>query len=129
MELVFDKKVNITELRMEEPSFRLIRNDSTGRPAETSKAFQDLFRDIVSRGMIQNFVLEEGTAELYIQKDTLVRFGQFTDLNILAEGLKTDSATVMNAVPFQVDNIHTSLKNLQIQVSESQVFKMGELDF
>lgn len=129
MELVFDKKVNITELRMEEPSFRLIRNDSTGRPAETSKAFQDLFRDIVSRGVIENFVLEDGTAELYIQKDTLVRFGQFTDLNILAEGLKTDSVTVMNTVPFQVDNIHTSLKNLQIQVSENQLFKMGELDF
>ncbi|MDI1322723.1 MAG: hypothetical protein PSV36_08225 [Algoriphagus sp.] len=129
MELVFDKKVNIKELKMEEPAFRLIRNDSTGRPAETSKAFQDLFRDIVSRGLIENFVLEDGTAELYIQKDTLVRFGQFTDLNILAEGLKTDSVTVLNTVPFQVDNIQTSLKNLQIQVSENQLFKMGALDF
>lgn len=129
MELVFEKKVNITELRLEEPSFRLVRKDSNSKPAESSKAFQDLFRDIVSRGVIQNFVLEDGTAELYIQKDTLVRFGQFTDLNILAEGLKTDSAMVTNTVPFQVDNIHTSLKNLQIQVSENQIFKMGELDF
>lgn len=129
MELVFERKVNITELRLEEPAFRLIRKDSNSKPAETSKAFQDLFRDIVSRGMIKNFVLEDGTAELYIQKDTLVRFGQFTDLNILAEGLKTDSVTLLNTVPFQVDNIHTSLKNLQIQVSESQIFKMGELDF
>lgn len=129
LELVFERKINITELRLEEPAFRLIRKDSNSKPAETSKAFQDLFRDIVSRGMIKNFVLEDGTAELYIQKDTLVRFGQFTDLNILAEGLKTDSVTVMNTVPFQVDNIHTSLKNLQIQVSESQIFKMEELDF
>lgn len=129
MELVFEKKVNISELRMEEPAFRLIRKDSTGKPADTSKAFQDLFRDIVSRGLIKNFVLEDGTAELYIQKDSLVRFGQFTDLNIRAEGLRTDSVTVMNTVPFQVENIHTSLKNLQIQVSENQLFKMGELDF
>lgn len=129
LELVFERKINITELRLEEPAFRLIRKDSNSKPTETSKAFQDLFRDIVSRGMIKNFVLEDGTAELYIQKDTLVRFGQFTDLNILAEGLKTDSVTVMNTVPFQVDNIHTSLKNLQIQVSESQIFKMEELDF
>jgi len=129
MELVFERKVDISELRMEEPAFRLIRKDSTGRPAETSKAFQDLFRDIVSRGLIKNFVVEDGTAELYIQKDTLVRFGQFTDLRIRAEGLRTDSVTVLNAVPFQVENIQTSLKNLQIQVSENQLFKMGELDF
>lgn len=129
MELVFDKRVNITELRLEEPAFRLIRKDINSKPAESSKAFQDLFRDIVSRGLIKNFVLEDGSAELYIQKDTLVRFGQFTDLNILAEGLKTDSAMVTNTVPFQVDNIHTSLKNFQIQVSENQLFKMGELDF
>lgn len=129
MELIFEKKVNIKELRMEEPAFRLIRKDINSKPEESSKAFQDLFRDIVSRGLIQNFVLENGTAELYIQKDSLVRFGQFTDLNILAEGLRTDSVTVTNTVPFQVENIHTSLKNLQVRISENQLFKMGELDF
>lgn len=129
MELILEKKVNIKELRMEEPAFRLIRKDINSKPEESSKAFQDLFQDIVSRGLIQNFVLENGTAELYIQKDSLVRFGQFTDLNILAEGIRTDSVTVTNTVPFLVENIHTSLKNLQIQVSETQLFKMGELDF
>ena len=85
LELVFDKRVNITELRLEEPAFRLIRKDNNSKPEESSKAFQDLFKDIVSRGLIKNFVLEDGSAELYIQTDTLVRFGQFTDLNILAE--------------------------------------------
>ncbi len=129
VDLVVNRQANIYELSLLEPSFRLIRNDDAGKASESSKAFQDLFGDIVSRGVIQNFVLEGGTAELFIKKDSLVRFGQFTDLNIHAEGLQTDSVTLMHAIPFQLENIHTSLKNLKINVSDHQEFQIGSMDF
>ena len=92
-------------------------------------AFQDFFGDIVSRGVIHNFNLREGSGEFYNQSDSLRKFGSFDSFNISATNLETDSVRLNYAIPFKLESIETRLKNLQINISEEQSFTLGELNY
>ena len=113
-ELIFNNKLEIGEIKLVEPAFRLILRKIKSNANESSKAFQELFQDLISRGEIRNFILEKGTAELFIDKDSLYRFGQFTDLNIVAQGIETNSIIATYVIPFKLKSISTSLKNIKI---------------
>ena len=127
---IFGKVAEINELRLTEPKFMLIRNDSISKkPADMSKAFQGLFGDLVSRGVIHNFVLENGSADFYNQTDSVRKFGSFEAFNISARNLETDSVRVNYAIPFKLESLETSLKNLQINLSDEQSFTLGALNY
>lgn len=126
---IFNKEIEIGELRLVKPSFRMIKKDSSAHNKEGSKEFQNLFGDLVSRGIIHNFVIEDGTAELLVQEDSLRRFGTFTDLNIYAEGVQTDSVIVSHVVPFQLDQIMTGIKNLKMELSAGHKLEVASINF
>ncbi|MEN2283147.1 DUF748 domain-containing protein [Algoriphagus sp. SE2] len=127
--LIFDNKLEIGEIKLIEPAFRLIQRDRTTSPNESSLAFQELFQDLISRGEIRNFILEKGTAEMFIENDSLYRFGQFTDLSIIAHGIETDSIIANYAIPFKLKSIVTSLKNLKIITDYNQEFRIADASF
>tara|TARA_R110002020_G_scaffold452849_2_gene667431 strand:+ start:16220 stop:17854 length:1635 start_codon:yes stop_codon:yes gene_type:complete len=127
---IFGDVLDIGELNLNVPKFILIRNDSISqKPADVSMAFQDFFGDIVSRGVIHNFNLREGSGEFYNQSDSLRKFGSFDSFNISATNLETDSVRLNYAIPFKLESIETRLKNLQINISEEQSFTLGELNY
>lgn len=128
-DLLLKNQVSIGELHLRKPSFRLVRQDSTVGGKDNSKAFQDLFGDLIKRGKIQDFKLSDGTAELFFGRDSLYRFGQFTDLAIHAIGLKTDSLILTHPVPFEVEQITSSLKNFKLYLTEDQTFSIQSFDF
>ncbi|WP_075351525.1 AsmA family protein [Algoriphagus marinus] len=129
LDLIFNRRLSIYRLELVDPGFKLTRKDIQGRPEDNSKALQDVFKDIISRGLIQNFELVNGTAEFFVEQDSLIRFAQFTDLNISANGIVSDSVIVQNPVPFQLESIQMSLKNLNVITDVNQKFKLGELRF
>lgn len=129
MALIFNSKLEIGEIKLVEPAFRLIQSDRKRSANESSQAFQKLFQDLISRGEIRNFILEKGTAEMFIDNDSLYRFGQFTDLNIIAHGIETDSIIATYAIPFKLKSIVTSLKNLKIITDYNQEFRVAEASF
>tara|TARA_R110002072_G_scaffold253134_1_gene411984 strand:- start:25776 stop:27410 length:1635 start_codon:yes stop_codon:yes gene_type:complete len=127
---IFGKVAEVNELRLDDPKFILIRNDSISKqPADMSKAFQGLFGDLVSRGVIHNFVLNNGSGEFYTQLDTARKFGSFEQFHISAINLETDSLRMNYAIPFKLESIKSSLKNLQINISSDQTFTLGSLDY
>ncbi|WPR76439.1 hypothetical protein [Algoriphagus sp. NG3] len=127
---IFGKVLEIGELSFETPKFVLVRNDSISNdPADVSMAFQGFFGDIVSRGVIHNFNLREGSGEFYTQSDSLRKFGSFKGFNITAEDLETDSVRLNYAIPFKLESLHTSLENLEINMGEQQTFTLGKLNF
>lgn len=128
-DLIFNNAVDIGEIKLINPSFRLIKIDSLSNLQDNSKAFQNLFGDLISRGIVRDFVLEGGKAELLIQEDSLRSFGFFTDLFIHAKGLKTDKRIVTHVVPFELNQIQTGLKNLFLQMNSKQSIKIGAIDF
>ena len=127
--LIFNKKLEIGEIKLLEPAFRLIQRNRKSNANESSKAFQDLFQDLISRGEIKNFFLEKGTAEMFMDKDSLYRFGQFTDLTIEAHGIESDSVLAKNVIPFKLESIATSLKNLKIITDTNQEFRIAEASY
>lgn len=129
MDLIFNRKLTINQLVLNEPGFRLIHKEVNSRPEDNSQALQDVFQDVISRGVISNFELRNGTAEFLVQGDSLMPFGNFTDLNIYANGIVSDSVIVQNLVPFQLESIRISLKNLKLNTLDNQLFKFGELAF
>lgn len=130
LDLIFSKVLEVEELRLEVPKFVLVRIDSVSKkPADISKAFQGLFGDIVSRGVIHNVILNDGSGEFYTQSDSLRKFGSFEGFYISAVDLETDSVRLNYAIPFKLESIETRLKNLQINIGEEQTFTLSELNY
>lgn len=129
IDLAFNRKLTIDQLSLIDPGFRITRKDVQGRPQDNSKALQGVFQDLISRGVISNFELTNGTAEFFVDGDSLYSFAQFTDLNIFAEGIVSDSIIIQNSVPFQLESISMSLKNLSVKTEADQEFKFAELSF
>lgn len=127
--IVFSKKLEINELKIVEPAFRLIQKDIETNAQESSQAFQDLFQDIISRGEIKDFILVNGTAEIFTENDSLFRLGQFTDLNLEIIGLETDSALIQETIPFRLQSVKASMKNIAFKINADQTFKAKELNY
>lgn len=128
-DLIFYRKLTINQLTLNDPGFRLIHKEVLGGAKDNSQALQDVFRDLISRGVISNFELLNGTAEFLVEGDSITPFGNFTDLNIYAKGIVSDSLIIQNLVPFKLESIQISLKNLKITTPNKQVFKFGEMGF
>jgi hypothetical protein len=130
LDLIFSKVLDVQELRLEVPKFVLVKIDSVSKkPADISKAFQGLFGDIVSRGVIHNVIINDGSGEFYTQSDSLRKFGSFEGFYISAVDLETDSVRLNYAIPFKLESIETRFKNLQINIGEDQTFTLGELNY
>lgn len=128
-EFVISRRLTIAELSFVKPEFRLTHYDTISSHSKSSKPFQSLFGDVVSRGEIKNFSIQDGKAEYFIQGDSLRRIGGFKEMNLQATGLETDSAMMGHAIPFQLDNVHTSFKDLNYQVADDQNLRLGSFEF
>lgn len=128
-DLITYRQLYINELSLVNPKFRLTQNDTISSHSKSSKPFQSLFGDIVSRGKIKNFSIEDGVAEYFIQGDSLRRVGGFKEMNLSATGLETDSVLIGHAIPFQLDNLHTSFKDLNYQIADDQNLNLGSFEF
>lgn len=127
---IFGTVAEIDELRFDSPKFIFVRNDSIpSKPADMSRAFQGLFGDLVSRGIIHNVVLTNGSGEFYTKSDSVRKFGSFEDFQISAVNLETDSVRVNYAIPFKLESIETSLKNLMVNINQDQEFRLGSLKY
>lgn len=128
-EFVISRRLTIAEFSFVKPEFRLTHNDTISSHSKSSKPFQSLFGDVVSRGKIKNFSIQDGKAEYFIQGDSLRRIGGFKEMNLQATGLETDSAMIGHSIPFQLDNVHTSFKDLNYQVADDQNLRLGSFEF
>lgn len=127
---IFGKVAEIDEVRFDSPNFIFVRNDSVAsKPADMSKAFQGLFGDLVSRGVIHNVVLNDGSGEFYTKSDSVRKFGSFDGFQIDAVNLETDSVRVNYAIPFKLESIKTSMKNLLVNIHQDQTFTLGSLHY
>lgn len=124
-----NKEISIEILEFLNPEFTLTRTDFQKDQVESTRPFQTLFRDIISRGEIKNFSLSGGKAILFEQNDSLQRIGSFDDLEIMASGIETDSVQLDKAIPFKLEELKIGLKNLSYLLSENQIFRFESYAF
>lgn len=130
------KEITIQNLSFINPEFTLTRTDFQKDQVESTRPFQTLFRDIISRGEIKNFSLTGGKAilyqqndSLYQQNDSLQRIGSFDDLEIIASGIETDSVQLDKAIPFKLEELKIGVKNLEYLLSGNQIFGFESYSF
>ncbi|MEN2280848.1 DUF748 domain-containing protein [Algoriphagus sp. SE2] len=123
------KEITIENLHFLNPEFTLTRTNFQREQVESSKPFQSLFRDIISRGEIKNFSLSEGKAILFDLTDSLKKIGSFEGLEIIARGIETDYVQLDKAIPFKLEELKISFRNLAYQVSENQTFNFESYGF
>ncbi|WP_439474330.1 hypothetical protein [Algoriphagus formosus] len=128
-DFLISRELIIGDLILFKPSFRLTLTDQETQGREGTKAFQSFFEDIITRGTIRNFQLMDGTAEVFLKSDETRRIGGFTDFNIRARGLRTDRRIITHIVPFELDEINTSFRNLKLTLPTKQTFELGSIDF
>ncbi|NVJ85676.1 MAG: DUF748 domain-containing protein [Algoriphagus sp.] len=119
-----DKQVIIDELILQKPAFRLTLTNEKSESKKGSHAFQKFFEDIISRGEIKNLKVINGTAELFLEGEHTKRIGGFTDLTIQASGIQTDKKILRHIIPFELEEIKSSLKNLHLELNEGKVVKI-----
>lgn len=128
LKFALGKVAEIGQLTMISPKFTLIRQDSvTQEASEFSNAFQGFFGDIVSRGIIKNFTLEDGAGEFFTKSDSLTKFGSFDGFRIEAKNIETDSVILNFAIPFQVGSIETQVQNLMINLEDNLTFRVKDI--
>ncbi|MCS5489733.1 DUF748 domain-containing protein [Algoriphagus limi] len=123
------KELVIGDVILYDPVFQLTLKDQQSQGKKGSHAFQSIFEDIVRRGEIENFQVINGKADLFNGEEELVRIGGFTDLEVSASGLKTDRRILTHIVPFELDEIKTSLKNLELDLRDEKKLRIGAMSF
>ncbi|TFV92356.1 DUF748 domain-containing protein [Algoriphagus kandeliae] len=123
------KELIIGEIILYNPVFQLTLKDRQSDGKKSSQAFQSFFGDIVRRGEIKNLHLINGKADLYDGEEEMRRIGGFTDLDIYATGIQTDRRILTHLVPFELEEIKTSLKNLELELGEDKMLRIGEMSF
>ncbi|MFC3880601.1 hypothetical protein ACFOSV_10455 [Algoriphagus namhaensis] len=122
------KVLTIDELNFLAPNF-LLTLAGGQESSRGSSAFQDLFKDIISRGEIKNFSMKGGNAELYLASDPSRKIGSFNNFNITASDLSTDAVQLNHAIPFQFENIHTSLESFTYELDFGRHLSFDSFDF
>ncbi|NVK49443.1 MAG: DUF748 domain-containing protein [Cyclobacteriaceae bacterium] len=128
-DFLIEKHLVIDEAILDRPAFRLTLTNEKSEEKKGSHAFQKFFEDFLRRGEIKNFKVINGTAELFLQEGTEIRrIGGFTDLSIQATGIQTDKIILTHIVPFELEEIKSSLKNLQMELNKGKRLNIGSVN-
>jgi hypothetical protein len=125
-DLYFRKVLKIGELKFDQPEFHIHIPLENTKAEKAGNAMKSLFGDILSRGRIQNFEIINAQAIIYLGED---RIGGLSNLNILAEELKTDSLTWSNPIPFEYGRILMAADSLFYDMNNGQQLRLGKVRF
>ncbi|GMQ31036.1 DUF748 domain-containing protein [Algoriphagus confluentis] len=126
MKLVFQKIGIIEKLEFIQPDFIVHHIPDSLNQYHSANSLQDLFGDLLARGEIRNFTLENASASL---KEGEKETGFLSNLTISVKGLATDSVLVKQLIPFQFDDLQIHLDSLVYQLKTGQNFHLGKASF
>jgi hypothetical protein len=124
LKLILERELEIKELMFSQPEFVIYIPQ--GNPAEekAGEAMKSLFGDVLSRGGIENF--EVGRANGVVMHGT-EQVGSFSNFNLIASELHTDSLKWHYPIPFDYGRIYISLDSLDYLLGNGQHLKTGKV--
>ena len=130
-DLIFSKEISISDMVFINPDFDvyLVERDSHHqKKSKSTKGFQQLFGDILSRGEVQSFRLEKGYAEAKHKSDsTLVLI--IKDFNLEASEIETDSIQAQSMIPFKVGRFQSSLDSAYLRINPYTELRTGYFEY
>lgn len=127
VDLLIGKTLNIREIAFEEPVFEItLRTDKVKKNSGTG--IQDMFGDILSRGDLQSFKIENGSMVLKEPETGEIK-GKVGKVNIVANELETDSVRLKNLIPFQLGNLLIDIQDIQFDLNEYTHLSLGSIQY
>ena len=129
-DLLFSKKVNIQQLIFINPVFDIsvVAVQNSRKKKQSEKGMQVLFGDILSRGEIRSFKLENGSVEARHATDSVL-IAKVVNLNLIAEDIETDSVQAKSLIPFQVGSFHSSIDSAYFVLNDYTTLRSGYIGF
>ena len=125
-ELFLERDLEIKELMFVQPEFVIHIPAENPKDEKAGEAMKSLFGDILSRGGIENFELGRASAVILLGGEQV---GSFSNFNIKATELRTDSLKWHYPIPFDYGRIYMSLDSLDYLMGNGQLFKAGKIMF
>ena len=126
-DLFFSKKAHVRNLIFVNPEFQIelvSNNENVKKKERSSKGLQVLFGDILSRGEVNNFRLENGSCIARHRKDSSL-VAMVENFTLEATEIETDSVQAKNMIPFKVGKFSSSLDTAIVFINEYTALKSG----
>ncbi len=128
-DLFFERKIEVKELAFIEPSF-IIKSKKSAKPEKSrSLSFQRFFGDILSRGKIHAFVIEDGQIQIYREDSPEREYGYIHDLDLEALDIETDSLQWKYPIPFKIGLFQSTIGKVKVNLNEDQTLEFGPVSF
>lgn len=124
MKLILNRELEINELMFSQPEFVIYVPQDNPSEEKAGEAMKSLFGDVLSRGGIENF--EVGRANGVVMYGT-DQVGSFSNFNLIAKELHTDSLKWHYPIPFDYGSIYMSLDSLDYLLANGQRLKSGQI--
>lgn len=126
-DLLFGKTLNIGEIAFEKPEFELtLRSDTIKKNSGTG--LQDMFGDILSRGDLKSFRIQNGSIVLKEPESGKIK-GEISKVNIIANELETDSVQLKNLIPFKLGNLIVDIEDIKFDLNEYTHLSLGSINY
>lgn len=123
--LVLEKDLTLEKLKFINADFVIHHKAGESKKKASDHELKSLFGDILSRGLLEEFQIEKGSALIL---DEGKEIGYLKRLDILATGLVTDSLVWNNMIPFKYDRISLHIDSLFYDLQGQQV-NLGKFTF
>jgi hypothetical protein len=127
--LVFSKELSIEEIVFQDPEIRIHYGQVDTAGQQPRRAIQGLFRDILSRGRINNFSITNGNVITTTMRPDTVEIGRVHRLELNAQGIVTDSVRWQYLVPFETKSFTFTIDSLWSHENEDVLIRTGAIRF
>ncbi|MCA0933308.1 hypothetical protein LCM02_12670 [Lutimonas saemankumensis] len=127
IDLFAGRKLNIGQIIFQKPVFNIKLSNDTVKKS-SGKGLQELFGDILSRGKLRRFEIKNGGIVLLEPHDKSI-VGELSNLNLVANELKTDSLQWKNLIPFELGSFQASIDSLYWDINAYTKVSTGRMEY
>ena len=127
IDFLLNKSLHIDEIAFVQPVFKIKIGPSKAKKKKEN-SIQMLFQDILTRGDLSNFRIEQGAIEI---KDSVGQKinGRISNINISALDLQTDSVQFNHLIPFKMSDLLVDIDSVDFEIAGNQRFTLGAIHY
>ena len=129
VQLFLGKRLSMDGIRFVAPTFVITPGVGTDTVKKSSgKSMQQLFGDIIVRARLSRFEIEQGSVVVMDPDRDTIR-GRFSNFNLRANDIKTDSVIWNHLVPFELGSFEASIDSMSYMMNKFTHVRSGKLEY
>lgn len=129
MKLLTTKKLKVAEIIFDQPSFQVLLAEHDSSHVHHTKKVQHLFGDLLSRGTVKKFQINQGSVSIANQSNPEIEMARIASFSMEADGIETDSIVWNYPIPFQMQQFTTQIQGLSVKLDEFSAIRCDSITF